>query len=247
MTAFRACAVVPTLDNPITVRGVVESLRQHGLDVILIDDGSGVAGRRACEALAEERLVTLKRLEKNRGKGAAVKAGFQLAAHLGFSHALQVDADAQHDLVRVPAFLDAAREHPDALVLGYPLYDDRAPRVRQVARRFTHFWVALEVADPTAIRDAMIGFRVYPLDATRRIGRTGNRMDFDIEIAVRLVRAGIKTVNLPVRVRYPCAEEGGVSHFRILRDNLRFSWLHTRLCTTGCLSWLTSRVSGGGR
>jgi hypothetical protein len=56
-------------------------------------------------------------------------------------------------------------------------------------------------------------------------------MEFDIEIAVRLVWAGVPVVNLPVGVRYLSAEDGGVSHFRMVRDNVRITWLHTRLTT----------------
>jgi glycosyltransferase involved in cell wall biosynthesis len=245
--AFRACAVVPTLDNPMTVCSVVEGLRRHGLDVVLVDDGSAAPGRAACEALAAAGLVTLRRLEPNRGKGRAVKVGFDVARTLGFSHAFQVDADAQHDLERVPAFLGAARERPEALVLGYPEYGDDAPRARLAGRGIMRFWVALEVADRDAIRDAMIGFRVYPRDAVQRVGRSGAGMEFDSEIAVRLVQGGTPTVNLPVRVRYLSAAEGGVSHFRMLRDNLRFSWLHARLCTIGLVRWLAARAPRSAR
>jgi glycosyltransferase involved in cell wall biosynthesis len=247
MSSFRPCAVVPTLDNPLTVRRVVEGVRAHGLEVVLVDDGSGPEGRAACEAVEEAGLATLRRLPRNRGKGAAVKLGFALAHELGFTHAFQIDADGQHDLERIPAFLEAARASPAALVLAYPEYDESAPWVRRTARHFTTFWVRLEVGRRDAITDALIGFRVYPLAASLAVGRTGNRMDFDVEIAVRLVRAGTPTVNLPVPVRYPTAEEGGVSHFRTVRDNMRFSWLHARLCTAGCLRWLGSLATGGSR
>jgi glycosyltransferase involved in cell wall biosynthesis len=235
---FHPCAVVPTYENPLTVRGVVEEVRAHSLAVVLVDDGSGRAGRSTCAELAAEGLVTLQRLERNRGKGAAVMAGMRIARERGHTHAFQIDADGQHDLARIPAFLDAARARPEALVLGYPLYDGSAPRARRWARHFTTLWVALEVGSRAKIRDALIGFRVYPLEAALASRCRGARMDFDVEIAVRMVWAGTPTVNLPVAVRYPRAEEGGVSHFRAVRDNLRFSALHARLCTRRCLTWL---------
>lgn len=242
--APRICAVVPTFDNPRTVRAVVEAVRAYDLEVVLVDDGSGAAGRAVCEAIAAAGLATVRHLPRNGGKGAAVKAGFAVARDLGYAQVLQVDADGQHDLTQIPAFLAAARSQPDALVLGYPVYDASMPAVRRVARRITDFWVAVEVGGRDRIRDAMIGFRVYPLAAVAELGRLGNRMDFDVEIAVRLVRAGTPTVNLPVRVRYLSAEAGGVSHFQPWRDNLRFCWLHSRLCTAACMRWLGRRVTG---
>ena len=51
-------------------------------------------------------------------------------------------------------------------------------------------------------------------------------MDFDPEIAVRLVWAGVPVRNVATRVRYYA---DGISHFALLADNARISWLHTRL------------------
>lgn len=245
----RTCALVPTFDNPRTVGAVVERIRGYGLAVVLVDDGSGAEGRAACDAAAvaegPER-VELVRFERNRGKGAAVQAGFRRAHELGYTHAFQIDADGQHDLERIPAFLAASAQQPTALVIGYPLYDDSAPSVRRRGRLVTAFWVALEVGSRRTIADAMVGFRVYPLAPTLALGSVGPGMEFDIEVAVRLVRAGVPTVNLPVGVRYPPAEEGGVSHFRMVRDNLRFGLLHARLCTAGALRWLGRGLVGAG-
>ncbi|MEC7583733.1 MAG: glycosyltransferase family 2 protein [Planctomycetota bacterium] len=242
--SFRPCALVPTYNNPLTVRSVVEGIRAHGLDVVLIDDCSGPEGRAACEQIAADGLANVRHLERNRGKGGAVKHGFAVAHELGFSHAFQVDADGQHDLARIPEFLSAGRERPEAAVLGYPEYDDGVPEMRRLGRRVTTFWVALEVGSRSAVRDAMIGFRLYPLEAVMAISCYGDRMDFDVEVVVRLVRRGTPTVNLPVRVRYPDSEVGGVSHFHLVRDNLRLSLLHARLCTSGCVGWLWRRLRG---
>jgi len=239
---MRACAIIPTYDNARTVRSVVEKVRTHGVDVILVDDGSGAEGQRACEQIGADGLATVIRLPQNSGKGAACQAGFIKARELGYSHALQVDADGQHDIDQVTTFLDTARQHPQALVLAYPVYDESAPKARKFGRWLTNFWVAVEVGGRDKIRDAMIGFRVYPLAALARLPALGNRMEFDIEVAVLLVRAGCSTINLPIKVRYLAEEDGGISHFRPLRDNLRFGWMHCRLCTIGCMSWTMRKL-----
>jgi len=244
---FRACAVVPVYDHAAPLRGVVERLH-HDFDVVfVVDDGSGTAVRDVCDALASEGLARIMRHETNRGKGAAVKTGLAEALREGFTHALQVDADGQHDLTRVAAFLEAGRANPDALVLAEPIYDDTAPTARRVARRITTFWVALEVGSRTLVKDAMIGFRLYPVAATLAAGVRGDRMTFDIEIVVRMARAGTPIVNRPVNVRYFRAEDGGVSHIRPWRDNLAFSLMHTRLCIVGCVSAVTRLFVGGRR
>ena len=244
---MRPCAIVPTYDNPATVRAVVQSIRARDLDVIVVDDGSGPAGQKACEQIAAAGLATVVHLEQNSGKGAACQAGFTKAREQGYTHTLQIDADGQHDLDQIPTFLNAARLHPEALILEYPLYDETAPRVRKFARWLTNFWVAVEVGGRQKIYDAMIGFRVYPLAALEGLPAINNRMEFDIEIAVLLVRSGCDTVNLPIKVRYLGKKEGGVSHFRPVRDNLRVAWLHCKLCTMGCIRWTRRRLWPFGR
>jgi len=233
---FKACAIVPVYDNPRTIAGVVDRIREHLADVLVVDDGSGPETTAVLEQLASGARATVLKRDRNGGKGAAVKDGFQWARDHGFTHAFQIDADGQHDLGQIPAFVDAGRAQPDALVVAYPEYGDDAPASRVQARRITAFWVAVEVGR-AVIRDAMIGFRLYPLGGTSGL-QAGDRMEFDIEIAVRAAWAGVPIVNLPVAVRYPSAEEGGVSHFRMVRDNLRISWLHTRLTTGAILRWL---------
>jgi polyprenyl-phospho-N-acetylgalactosaminyl synthase len=226
----RYCLLIPTYNNPETLRGVVLKGREYLPDVIVVDDGSSEAGRQAAAALALEGLATVVHRPENGGKGAAVKTGFHVARELGFTHALQVDADGQHDLSAIPAFKQLSEQEPAALIVGYPKYGASAPLGRRIARKITVFWVGVE-AGFGVIQDAMIGFRVYPLEAVSRFRAWGNRMDFDVEIVVRSAWAKIPIVNAPVAVRYLDESEGGVSHFQPLRDTLRLSVLHSKLCT----------------
>jgi glycosyltransferase involved in cell wall biosynthesis len=118
--AFRACVVIPTYDNAETIRRVALEAREHLRDVLVIDDGSHDEARRACVALANEGLAYVTHRARNGGKGAAVKTGLDVAASLGFTHAFQIDADGQHDLSRMPEFIETAKRDPEAVVLGYP-------------------------------------------------------------------------------------------------------------------------------
>lgn len=236
----RPCVLVPTYDNPATIRSVVEDARRYVSDVVVVDDGSGTDGRRAVEALARTSLAHVVRRETNGGKGAAVKAGFLAARALGCTHALQVDADGQHDTGDIPRFLEASRAAPDVLVLGAPVFDASAPRSRLIGRKITQFWTNLETFG-RVIHDPMCGFRVYPIDVAIAVGARGDAMDFDPEIAVRLFWAGVGVLNIPTRVRYVPASAGGVSHFRMGRDNLLISWMHTRM-VLGAIARLPGRI-----
>ena len=91
------------------------------------------------------------------------------------------------------------------------------------------------------IQDPLCGFRVYPLEATLGVLPGADFMDFDPELAVRLVWAGVPVINLATRVRYLGADEGGVSNFHMVRDNVRISWMHTRLVCIAIIRVLTGR------
>ncbi len=239
---FRCCAIVPTYDNPDTIRSVVERVRVHLPDVLVVDDGSHAPGREACQSLAQDGLASVFRIEENSGKGAAVKRAFLEAEKAGYTHAFQIDADGQHDLEEIPAFLKAARANPEHAIFGAPVYDDSVPGIRHFGRKLTCFWVNLEVGRGV-IQDAMIGFRIYPIESVRGLALRDDRMSFDVEIAVLLVWAGVKVLNLPVAIRYLSAEQGGLSHFSPFLDNLRLARLHSRLCTAASIRWCLARIA----
>lgn len=226
---FRPCILIPTYDNPRTVRDVVLRAREHLADVVVVDDGSGPENRAAVEALGHEGLAHVTHRSANGGKGAAVKTGFAFARSLGFTHAVQVDADGQHALADVPAFVEAARRDPRALVLGQPRFDASAPIGRRIGRQISIFWTRVE-AGADVVGDPLCGFRCYPLDVALRVaGPTGDRMDFDPEIAVRIAWTGAPIVKIPTHVVYVSREAGGVSHFKLFLDNWLIARMHTRL------------------
>lgn len=225
--SFTPCAVIPVYNHHSALPRIVAALQAQGLPVILVDDGSDAATQGVLKALAAPDVEVLTQPE-NRGKGAAMLAGFARAGERGFSHALQVDADGQHDIADAAALLRLAAEHPHQLVSGAPQYDASVPKARFYGRYLTHGLVWFETLSFT-LTDSMCGFRVYPLSETLALSkrvRIGARMDFDTDIMVRLYWAGTECLFLPTKVSYP---EDGLSHFRMVKDNARMAWLHVRL------------------
>lgn len=226
---FSPCIVIPCFNHGQMMADVLASLAGYGLPCLVVDDGSTAATADELQRLAAELpWVQLLRLEQNQGKGAAVIAGLQWAHNQGYSHVLQVDADGQHQLSDIPDMIAEARAHPECLISGQPVYDSSVPKARLYGRYVTHVWVWIETLS-LSLKDSMCGFRVYPVEPTLALAAShplGKRMDFDTEVMVRLYWQGVPSRFLPTRVTYPA---DGVSHFDALRDNLRISWMHTRL------------------
>ncbi|MDC7219032.1 MAG: glycosyltransferase family 2 protein [Spirochaetales bacterium] len=226
---FNPCALVPVYNHGSTVRDVVLSLDKYDLPVILVDDGSDEDTAQALrEVDGEFSTCHLFTHEVNQGKGGAVITGLVEAEKLGYTHALQVDADGQHDVSAVEIFLKESQAHREALVAGYPVYDESVPTARKLGRKLTTGMVYIETLSRDIV-DAMCGFRMYPVESCCRLieaTRVGKRMDFDTQFLVKLHWRGVKMIFHPVRVIYP---EGGISHFRMFRDNVMISKMHTFL------------------
>jgi glycosyltransferase involved in cell wall biosynthesis len=227
--AFAPCAVIPVYNHERAVGTVVAAVRAAELPCVLVDDASGPECARELDRLAAaDPLVSLVRLPKNLGKGGAVTAGLRAARASGFTHALQIDADGQHALGDVARFIGEARAHPESLICGRPVFDESMPRGRFYSRYLTHWMVWLNTLS-FAIPDSMCGFRVYPLASVLQLldsTRLGSRMDFDVEVLVRLQWRAQPMRWLPTRVSYPL---DGVSHFRLVWDNVLMVRLQLKL------------------
>ena len=230
MSAFTPCALVPVYNHQQVLAQTLANIRQFNLPIVLVDDGSDEQCKEVMRALAaaDPQHIHLIERDLNGGKGAAIKTGLAAAAGLGFSHALQIDADGQHNSADIPRFLQQAEAAPTTLIAGMPEYDASVPKGRLYGRYLTHVWVWINTLS-LGITDSMCGFRVYPVVRSNSLIATepmGDRMDFDTEIMVRWHWRHWPIKQLSTRVIYP---EQGVSHFRVWRDNKLISWMHTRL------------------
>jgi glycosyltransferase involved in cell wall biosynthesis len=229
--------LIPSYNSGPKLIETVRAARARWSPVWVVIDGSTDGSDVPLKAMAPTdpglRVIALTR---NRGKGAAILEGLRAAAAAGFSHALTMDADGQHPAAAIPDFMAASAAHPGALILGVPVFDEAAPRLRVVGRRVSNFWANLETLW-SGVEDSLFGFRVYPIaDLLAVMERTRwmRRYDFDAEAAVRLCWRGVLPISKPAPIRYFRRDEGGVSHFRYVRDNLLLTWMHTRLM----LAWL---------
>lgn len=224
--------LIPSYNPGPMVYETVRTARQYWNPVWVVVDGSTDGTAEVLLAMAaQDAGLRVLVLPHNQGKGAAVLHGLEQATKAGFSHVLTMDSDGQHPPERIPAFMAESAAQPGAMILGVPVFDASAPSLRVKGRRISNWWANLETLW-AGIGDSLFGFRVYPVAALRQIMRNQlwmRHFDFDPEAVVRLCWLGVKPVNLPAAVRYFRPDEGGVSHFRYLRDNLLLTWMHTRL------------------
>jgi glycosyltransferase involved in cell wall biosynthesis len=219
--------LIPTYNTGAKLLETVRDAARRWQPILVVVDGSTDGSADLLEAGPGLRLL---RRAVNGGKGAAVLDGLRVAEAEGFTHALVMDADGQHPAEAIPTLMALSAAHPEAMILGMPVFGAEAPRARVLGRRISN--VLVRRLTGAGIGDALFGFRVYPVSSLRAImeaSRHMRRYDFDAEAVVRLSWLGVPAINQPVPVRYFSSSEGGVSHFRYGRDNLLLARMYGRL------------------
>jgi len=216
---MKPCVIIPCFDHVATIAAVAQGARLH-CPVIIVDDGS----TKSLPPLAECKIV---RLEKNSGKGAALRAGFKFAAYEGFTHAITMDADGQHRVEDLPKFIGAAESNPDALIVGVrDFYASGAPAGRRRSNAVSTFWFRVETG--VRLGDTQCGFRCYPIDLTQRLKAESERYAFELEFMVRAAWVGTKIIPVPLICGYQ-PEQLRQSHFRPVMDLTRITVMNIGL------------------
>lgn len=240
---MKPVVLVPAYNHPDTIGQLVNEIVARDYSCLIINDGSTDGTGDVAEELATQHdQVAVIHRSNNGGKGRAVFDGLQWAENNGYTHAVTIDADRQHDPDTISKFLDVARSAPDSLVLGDPVFDETIPSSRKYGRILSQVWVWIETLS-LRIHDPLCGFRCYPVKRTLAVMEretVGTRMDFEPEIAVRFYWNGGDVRNVSTKVRY---FPDGTSHFDMVGDNLRISWMHFRLFFGSFLRypWLVAR------
>ncbi len=225
--------VLPSYNSGPLLAQTARAVLEHWKPVWIVLDGStDCSVAEAHDLSRQSKDVRLFALSHNQGKGGATLVAMRAALEEGYSHVLVADADGQHPADRIASFMEISTRHPEAMILGVPVFGPDAPSERVKGRRIGNWFANLETLWG-GVHDSLFGFRLYPLKPTvgimESIG-TARRFDFDTELVVRLFWAGVRPINQSVPVHYPPRSAGGVSHFKYVRDNLLLAGTHARLC-----------------
>jgi glycosyltransferase involved in cell wall biosynthesis len=231
----KVCVLIPTYNNAGTLAKVIGDVLRFTTHIIVVNDGSTDT---TVEILANFPQIQIISYPKNKGKGYALKKGFELAKEKGYEYAITIDSDGQHSADDLPAFAEKLKEKPEAIIIGSRnMEKEGVPGKSSFGMKFSNFWFWVE----TGIRhpDTQSGFRLYPLKLIEPEKFLTRKFEFEIEIIVKLAWKGVKVLSVPVDVHYQKKEER-VSHFRPFIDFTRISILNTFLVFWAFL-WIKPR------
>jgi glycosyltransferase involved in cell wall biosynthesis len=211
--------IVPVYNAEPTLAKVVKDVRRNlpGALIVGVDDGSTDGSRQLLRTVADETIE----FDVNRGKGAALRAGFDLALKKGAAAVLTIDSDGQHDAAFAPAIVGAL-DHADIVIGTRDLSGKAVPTHRRIANMISS--AATRAVSGGKVRDSQSGYRAMKADVLRKVHGEGDRYEFETDFIIRAARAGFTTVNVPISTIY-----GSPSYFREFRDAwlvIKVLWRH---------------------
>jgi glycosyltransferase involved in cell wall biosynthesis len=223
--------VIPTFNNKSTLRRVVEEALALGLPVLVVNDGSTDGAMDSIANLPVQRID----FRQNNGKGAAIRAAAQWADEQGCTHIITMDADGQHDPGDLSRFVATIQQYPMSLIIGVRDFGmTNTPGSSVFGRKFSNFWIRISCG--MQVQDSQSGFRAYPLELFRHVYPRARRYNFEMEILVRAIWAGMAVEQIGINVHYT-TETMRASHFRPFVDNARISLTFSRLVTRNLIPW----------
>lgn len=221
---LRACVIIPTYNNETTLAGVISDIAGYTEHIIVVNDGSTDNTIAIIESFSFVQSISY---PKNIGKGWALRKAFAYARERGYQYAITIDSDGQHFAKDLPTFIDKLLLQKNAIIIGARNMDQATvPGGSSFGNKFSNFWFRLETG--ISCPDTQSGYRLYPLDALKKMQFFTHKYEFEIEVLVRAAWKGVNVVSVPVTVYY-APKELRVSHFRPYKDFARISLLNTIL------------------
>lgn len=223
MAALKCCVIIPTYNNFKTLNRVIDGVLSYTSSIIIVNDG---ATDSTSEILKEYSQLEQLNYIQNKGKGYALKLGFERALSLGYEYAITIDSDGQHYPDDLIVFIKEIEKYPNSLLVGARNMDqDSVPKGSSFGHKFSNFWYWAETG--IKLTDTQSGYRLYPIALMKNITFYTNKFEFEIENIVKASWKGIRVANVPVKVLYDPLER--VSHFRPYKDFARITLLNIYL------------------
>jgi len=223
ITELNVCVIIPTYNNNKTLKRVIDGVLNYTNRIIVVDDGST---DQTADILKNYPNLTQIQFSKNKGKGAALREGFNKALSIGFDYAITIDSDGQHYPNDISVFIDALKKDKNTILIGSRnMTHETIPKGSSFGNKFSNFWFWAETS--TKLTDTQSGFRLYPLKPLSDIKFYTTKFEFEIEVIVKAAWRKVAVKNIPIKVLYD--EDERVSHFRPFKDFTRISILNTWL------------------
>lgn len=233
--ASNVCVVISAYNASRTVGNIVNGALKHVSKVIIADDGSTDSTAVAASRAGAEVII----INRNRGKGNALKVLFQKTLEEGYNAVISMDADGQHDPEDIPQFLAAHIMHPDDIISGSRMDEkEKIPRARYNSMCIARYYISL--AANQFLEDTQCGFRLYPLSLIKKIRLTTERFVTETELLMKAGDMGADIRFVSIKTIY----SGNGTHFKPVKDIIAITaYVSSYICVKWFIEGITSNNS----
>ena len=215
------CVLIPAYNAEATLRGVIEGAKRSRLDIVVVDDGSTDSTPR----IVREMGVTLLQHPENRGKGRALRTGFNYVIEHGYEAVITIDADGQHGAADIPRFVELYRQQRPDIIIG-----SRAAQFHEMPwlRRFWNRLGAKAVSRLTkiSVSDSQSGYRLVRSEVIGDVKLTTSTYEMEMELLIKACKKGYRVVTMDVIGH--AINDTSTSHFRPVVDTFKICMLYLR-------------------
>lgn len=210
---MKICVLIPTYNESRMIGQLVSRVKNDQFDVLVIDDGS----KDRTAEIAKEKGARVIINERNMGKGASLKAGFNHALQSDYEAVVIMDGDGQHDPIDIRRFINAAKSTGSDLIIGNRMVNAGAmPPIRQATNRWMSNFISKACGQH--IPDTQCGFRLIKRKLLKKIRLISSKYETESELLLRAGKERFKISSIPIKSIY----NGEVSKIHPFKDTYRF-------------------------
>ena len=215
----RQFALIPAYKPNENLISFIQSLETRGLEVVVVNDGSGEDYLPLFRKIQEQSLAKVIHLEKNQGKGAALKAGLSYLNTINDDfQVITLDADGQHSLQDALFLLQKSLENEGSLLLGSRAQSKDSPLRSRIGNYLTKKVFSLTTG--VKVEDTQTGMRAFSKQLIPKLLKIqGNRYEYEMNMLLDFAKQGIPIKEYPIETIYINDNEG--SHFDTVKDSIR--------------------------
>lgn len=194
---MKICTIVPAYNEVKTIGYLVEELKKRNFDVLVIDDGS----KDATGNIAKEKGAIVITNQKNIGKGASLRRGFDYVINKDYDGFIVMDGDGQHDTENIPDFLNHIQKTGAKIIVGNRMFSAKnMPFLRWLTNK-TMSWFVSAICKQY-IPDSQCGYRYISKDVLKAIELSTSNFEIETEVLIEATKKGFRIYHVPVKTIY---------------------------------------------
>ncbi len=210
---MKTCVLIPLFNGEAVIGRLVREVVKYINRCFVVDDGS----TDRTSKVASQAGALILRHERNLGKGASLRTGFDRVLKEGYDAVITMDGDGQHDPRDIPRFIEKAEGSSAGIILGDRMGDkENMPLIRQLTNKVMSSIISRICGQ--RIADSQCGYRLIKNELLKKLNLFTSRFEIESEVLIKASRLNFKVESIPITTIYLNQK----SRIKPISDTIRF-------------------------